>query len=262
MARFSLRQLLTFLFAGCLYLAVARNSVQVEFAWIERPPSWILTQIGAWLVLSVVYCRWRLFAALWMHVVLAVVLVCGLNFGGNSLTNFLLTVAWGCTLGTLLSFPVAVLTIALRGLGVRSWMASSLHRTWHHRDRLAPVQKAVLEIERMGGCVTSEYERRRPQTWVELLFFDPGGPDDPVGVLTVSGVDLCGCGANDDDLECVKPLADLEKLDLGSSHVTDAGLKHLRRLTNLQILDITKTKVTEAGIKKLKEALPNCQIIF
>lgn len=254
--------MLTFLFACCVYFAVARNSVQVAFAWIEHSPSWNLTQIGTWLVLSIIYYRWRLFAALWVHVVLAVVLVCGLNFGGASSISFLFTVAWGCTLGTLLSFPVAILTIALRGLGVRSWIGSGLRRTRQNRDRLAPVEKAVLEIERMGGYVTSEYERRRPQTWPEMLFFDPGGPDDPVGVLTVSAVDLVGCGANDADLEHVKLLANLEKLDLDSSHVTDAGLEHLSGLMNLQLLNVTKTKVTDAGIKKLKEALSNCQIIY
>ena len=261
-ARFSLRQLLAFLFAGCVYLAVARNSVPVAFTWIERPPSWVLTQIGAWLVLSVLYYQWRLFAAMWVHAVLAVVLAGGFLVEGTSLTNFLLMVAWGCTFGTLLSFPVAILTIALRGLGVRSWIGSGLRRTRQNRGRLAPIEKAVLEIERMGGCVTSEYERRRPQTWPEMLFFDPGGPDDPVGVLIVSAVDLVGCGATDADLECVKLLANLEKLDLGGSHVTDAGLEHLSGLMNLQLLNVTKTKVTDAGIKKLKEALPNCQIIY
>ena len=254
--------MLAFLFAGCVYLAVARNSVPVAFTWIERPPSWMLTQIGAWLVLSVLYYQWRLFAAMWVHAVLAVVLAGGFLVEGTSLTNFLLMVAWGCTLGTLLSFPVAILTIALRGLGVRSWIGSGLRRTRQNRDRLAPVEKAVLEIERMGGYVTSEYERRRPQTWPELLLFDPGSPDDPVGVLRVSAVDLFGCGATDADLECINPLTHLEKLDLGSSHVTDAGLERLSGLTNLQILDVTKTKVSDAGIMKLREALPNCQVIF
>jgi len=150
----------------------------------------------------------------------------------------------------------------------------------------------VAAIEELGGEVTSAYKELRPQTWLERLFDDPGGSDDPVGVLKVTRVDLYDTEATDADLKYVERLTTLGFLKLGSwaaiysntSKITDAGMEHLTGLSNLEELDLLDTKVGDAGlehlkgltklkslrlndtnvtiegVKKLKRALPNCVI--
>jgi len=49
------------------------------------------------------------------------------------------------------------------------------------------VEEASAAIEKLSlhFHVFAEYEERRPQTWLEEQFDDPGGGDDPVGVLHI-----------------------------------------------------------------------------
>ncbi len=64
----------------------------------------------------------------------------------------------------------------------------------------------------------------------------------------------------DAQVEQVKKLPDLRRLDLHYSQVTDAGLAHLRGLTELQELTLFGTPVTAAGVKDLQDALPHAYI--
>ena len=127
MSRFSLGQLLVFVFACCVYLAALRSpfaSAKVnELLWVP-----VVTHVGAWLVLFVLYCRWRLTASLTVHFAafaVAFVLIYILSRGHLPTTVdgivhvAFINVVWGCALGTLISFPVAILTIAIRGLGAK-----------------------------------------------------------------------------------------------------------------------------------------------
>jgi len=59
-------------------------------------------------------------------------------------------------------------------------------------------------------------------------------------------------GATDADLEHLKGLTGLERLDLDHTKVTDAGLVHLKGLTALQWLELWGTQVTDAGLEDLK----------
>ena len=186
------------------------------------------------------------------------------------------------SLKTLL-IAMTVATVAFGG-----WVQYRRYRAQENRDRVVaveePIKKAIAEIEKLGGEVTSAHELRS-QTWLEKQFDDPGGADDPVvGVLKVTRVELSygtvlshkgpdldavltyclddesylerfrlwGTMVTDADLECLKRLNDLETLDLMDVHITNAGIEHLKGLTNLRSLNLSGTKVTDEGLKHLK----------
>ena len=148
MARFSLGQLLAFVFACCVYLAAMRSlyvnvgalyglirstkiidadtANKIAVLWLP-----VATQIGAWLILFVLYCHWRLWVAMVFHCAFAIYLALDVIIGGEILIiggeilavrmeRLVLLGLITCTLGTLASFPIAVITVALRGLGARS----------------------------------------------------------------------------------------------------------------------------------------------
>ena len=142
-----------------------------------------------------------------------------------------------------------------------AWIGSRMKQARENRDRVAAVEETVAAIEKLGGEVTSEYEDRRPQSWLEKQFDDPGSADDPVGDLKVHRIDLSqtGRGITDAGLEHLKGMTNLEVLDLGyCRNITDAGLEHLKNLKNLQVLELNFTNVTDAGIGHLK-GLANLQ---
>ena len=135
MRRFSLGQLLVFVIAFCVYLVALRNLMAWE--WVEggespiRHTFWqdVVTHVGAWLTLTVLYCFWRLWFAMLVHTVaagcLAYVLcaigVAAVSDGPAVDIRFILGVAFLTSVfGTLASFPVAVVTIAFRGLSMSS----------------------------------------------------------------------------------------------------------------------------------------------
>ena len=137
-----------------------------------------------------------------------------------------------------------------------------MQRARVNRERVAAVEKAVTTIEELGGKATYAYEDRRPQTWLEIQFDDPGERDDPIGVLKVTVVDLTFSDITDDSLEHVSRLTELQSLTLFITNVTDAGVVHLKRLTELQHLNLRGTFVSTEGIEMLRQALPNCEIDY
>ena len=147
------------------------------------------------------------------------------------------------------------------------------------------IEKVAAAIEELRGTYVSEYEAR-PPTWLENLFDDPGGRDDPVRALMITRVKFSDKpDVTDDELEQLqvlknlrflrlartsvgdaglvhlKDLTNLKRLNLEGNIVTDAGLEHLKGLTNLEELDLRWTKVTDDGVKKLQQALPKCKIL-
>ena len=187
---------------------------------------------------------------------------------------------------------LVVMTVATVAFG--GWVQFRRQRARENRDRVAAsekaIEKAVAAIENSGGMVFSGNEERRPQTWLEELFDDPGDADDPVRVLKVTTVifqfyaqggkvtdaelkqllkglenledlDLYRTNITDAGLEHVKGLKHLRYLNLHwQKKVTDAGLEHLKGLESLQHLDLRGTKVTDGGVENLQRALPNCKI--
>jgi hypothetical protein len=158
---------------------------------------------------------------------------------------------------SLLTLLVVVMTVTIVTFG--GWVQYRRLRAQENRDlrdsllnRRQPIEKAVVEIEKVGGSVSGVYARPLPQTWLERQFDDPGDYEDPVGVLKVDHVDLWNTNITNAGLEQLKSLADLQSLDLRNTKVTDAGLKHLKGLTKLQDLNLQDTNVTDAGLEHLK----------
>ena len=156
---------------------------------------------------------------------------------------------------------LVVMTVSIVAFG--GWVQYMRQRAQENRERVATAEKAVetavAAIENMGvtthmghqimgGDVLYKYEELRSRTWLEELFDDPGGPDDPVGVLRVIEVSL----GDNADLWHLKDLTNLQGLYLSNTNVTDDGLEHLKGLANLQILNLEDTKVTDAGLEHLK----------
>jgi hypothetical protein len=63
---------------------------------------------------------------------------------------------------------------------------------------------------------------------------------------------LQGKDIKDDDLACLKDMANLVELNLGNTPVTDAGLAHVKDMAKLTRLQLHKTKITDAGLANLK----------
>ena len=130
MARFSLGQLLGFVFASCVYLAAMRSLVLSLTLTIDSGNridllnSWhsTLTQIGAWGVLAALYHRWRLTPAIVVHLAAFVVafLLTLPGTGVPTWSTIPFIVVSGCALGTSGSFPTAIWMIFLRGLRAES----------------------------------------------------------------------------------------------------------------------------------------------
>ena len=153
------------------------------------------------------------------------------------------------SLKTLL-LAMTVFTVIVGGIAAR------MHRARVNRDRVAAIEEAVLEIEKLGGDVTSEYEGLRPQTWLEEQFDDPGDADDPVGVLKFN-VDfglsnMYDVITGDVRLEHLARLKSLRTLSMADLQITDAGLEHLRGMTDLQSLWLLAPNVGDAGLEHLK----------
>ncbi len=91
------------------------------------------------------------------------------------------------------------------------------------------------------------------------------GDDGLARISGLTGLESLGLNkteVTDAGLAHLKNMKDLKYLLLGQTEVTDAGLRHLRGLSQLKGLSLVGCPVTEAGVALLKEALPNCQIIF
>ena len=176
-----------------------------------------------------------------------------------------------------------------------AWTGWRIQQARVNRDGLAAAQKTVdtaiekaaeerAAIMKLGGWLEPKIIHRRPQTWLEKVFFDSGGPDDPAddwilwayggvsfgdadlkhfSTLTVLHVlTLDDSNVTDAGLMHLKGLTDLESLFLDGTKVTDAGLEHLKGLTSLLGLFLSDTEVTDEGVEKLQQALPNCTIQF
>jgi hypothetical protein len=166
-----------------------------------------------------------------------------------------------------------VVTVAIVAFG--GWVQYRRQRAQENRGLVATSEKAtktaMAALEEKGGWAYSFYEERRPQSWLEERFDDPGDADDPTGVLMVTLVNLEFPWITDADLIHLKGLTDVRLLRL-NTNITDAGLEHLKGMTNLQLLDLRgsntqyvevkfhSSSITDEGVKKLQQALPNCKI--
>ena len=106
----------------------------------------------------------------------------------------------------------ALLIVMFVSCMVFAWIGVRLQRARENRDRVTAVEAAVAAIENLGGVVKSEYEKMRPQSWLEKQFDDPGGADDPVSVLHFTKVQLVATQVAGEAMAHLKWLADLKQL--------------------------------------------------
>ena len=166
------------------------------------------------------------------------------------------------------SLKTLLIVTTLATLSFGGWVQYRRQRAQENRERVAVTEEAVTELQELVGKIYFEYEERRPQTWLEEQFDDPG--DEPVGVHTFSDLDLQFADDDTNDaelehvielLEQVNGLESIEYVFLDNTNITDAGLKRLGSLPNLHYLALSGTKVTDEGLKHL-EGLANFRELY
>jgi hypothetical protein len=120
---------------------------------------------------------------------------------------------------------------ALAGLLIGGTYATNYYFHYYHFD-LGPREK-IVEGQRhitLTGWDRNDYS---------VLQFKP----DTV-VLQMANSDV-----TDETLEYLKPMKQLQELDLNDTQISDVGLCLLAEMPNLQILRLRKTQVTDQGFK-------------
>jgi hypothetical protein len=67
---------------------------------------------------------------------------------------------------------------------------------------------------------------------------------------------------SDNGFESLRPLNGLQRLSLDSANVTDKSALVITEFKRLAKLNLYHTLITEKGYREIREALPNCEIIF
>ena len=66
----------------------------------------------------------------------------------------------------------------------------------------------------------------------------------------------------DKGLEALGGLTNLRRLSLDSTNVSDASIRWLKEFRQLRELNLYHTFITEKGHQQVREAVPQCEIIF
>ena len=161
---------------------------------------------------------------------------------------------------------VIALVLVVGVIRFRSWFAVKLEEARQQRE-------AVVAIQRLGGQVGYDYERRfhdyqarhqlneglQPPLPGPAWFRERYGLDVLATVESVAflppqvGAD---CTLDDAGLqqieEPLKSLSHLVSLEIWGNRVTDAGLRHLAPLTQIKQLCIHGTSITDSGLQHIQ----------
>jgi hypothetical protein len=126
-------------------------------------------------------------------------------------------------------------------------------------------KQAVAAIEKIGGKV--EYDPKDPARPVVRVRLNETRVTDKDlehlrGLTALRRIDLHGTAVTDEGLRHLRGLTKLNRLYLTATKVSDKGLGHLTGLTELEFLDLDRTKVTAEGVEKLRQKLPNTKIYW
>ncbi len=102
--------------------------------------------------------------------------------------------------------------------------------------KLHAMMTKYLENVNAATNVEVSRQRRRPSQ-------DPRDASGRANSLTLN---------SDADLEALKDMSHLERLDVLGGNVTDAGMKHLQEMTNLKMLSLKGSKVSDVGLKNIQ----------
>lgn len=111
-----------------------------------------------------------------------------------------------------------------------------------------------------GGDIEQEPDPSQAEVYNKLKGIEAGVSLDSEGKIVA--VDLDNSSHNDDSLTLLQEIPTLTSLNLSGSSVTDAGMQKLFGLQALTTLNLEDTKVTPAAASAVKEALPDCRILW
>jgi len=145
------------------------------------------------------------------------------------------------SLRTLLVVMVVLMTIV-------GWVGWRMKRARANREWIAGRVAEYGPVYEYGlGDPWSCTKTRRPRTWLEEWFDDPGSEDDPTVVVAYAS--LYGVRVLDAEL---KGLNYVEKLWLVGPEINDSHLLNLKKLSHLEELWLIATNITDTGLEQLK----------
>ena len=133
-----------------------------------------------------------------------------------------------------------------------SCIAVKMRQLEREREEWMSEQKAVMEMSLFTGGDLQTVFMAPPPVCLQSLFAS--------GAYGYTVVSYKGPLVGDTDLENLRRLTRLRKLELCGQSITDSGLESLKGLSQLQEVDILCPQVTDEAIEELKQALPNCKI--
>jgi hypothetical protein len=139
-----------------------------------------------------------------------------------------------------------VLLVIVSGVGSLAWWSA---RSVQQKRAVDRFQDRGARIIYRDGLLVSALPMWFRARWGGCDFWD-----------SPQYVDASRSAVTDADLEQLKRIPGLSKVDLDNTAITDAGVAHLRSLKDLRKLDVSGTNVSDAAITRLQEALPNCEI--
>jgi hypothetical protein len=157
-----------------------------------------------------------------------------------------------------LRFTVRRLMVVVAGiaalLGSAAWYAKLAHRQ----------QRAVMLVRSRGGLVLYGYvaealEKKAPLKPPFPSWLSRALGDDYLDNVAI--INLSGTGFNDTEMQALKGLKRLYRLNLRHTPVTDAGLDHLKDLTGLQELYLHGPGITDSRVTDLQGSLRQTKII-
>lgn len=124
-------------------------------------------------------------------------------------------------------------------------LAVAIIVSWFVQRRgAAAEQAAVSTVLTKGGMIGTDGN----QIVIEVVFAGQRGDVDLAAEVT------------DADLDDLRALSGLRKLDLTGRPITDAAVPSISRLRKLRVLKVGGTKITDDGMYRLRTALPSCVI--
>ena len=163
--------------------------------------------------------------------------------------------------------PAAVVVVVFIGgaiaIAAAAW--ANYHRLApEQRKRLAERDAAVEQLRDLGATFEYRTFKESEQIWVIDLAERRVKDDDLVLLKAVGFAELRldHTQITDQGLKHIKERGVVGTLDLRHTSISEAGLEQLKGEEHLSRLELYGTSVTKEGVNRLRQALPDCEIIY